>query len=72
MLIGGGSLAVLGGMVLMAEAITTVGRDPERETALVYHLRRGLLVGGFLVALSTFQASSTSASRSSGSCCTRF
>jgi hypothetical protein len=57
MLIGGGSLAVLGGMVLMAEAITTVGRDPEREShpALVYHLRRGLLVGGFLVALSTFQ-----------------
>jgi hypothetical protein len=57
MLIGGGSLAVLGGMVLMAEAITAVGRDPEREShpALVYHLRRGLLVGGFLVALSTFQ-----------------
>ena len=57
MLIGGGSLAVLGGMVLMAEAITTVGRDREREShpALVYHLRRGLLVGGFLVALSTFQ-----------------
>jgi hypothetical protein len=57
MLIGGGSLAVLGGMVLMAEAVTTVGRDPEREShpALVYHLRRALLVGGFLVALSTFQ-----------------
>jgi hypothetical protein len=57
MLIGGASLAVLGGMVLMGEAITTVGRDPEREgTPLIYHLRRALLVGGFLVALSTFQA----------------
>ena len=30
MLIGGASLATLGGMVLMGEAITTVGRDPER------------------------------------------
>jgi hypothetical protein len=44
-------------MVLMGEAITTVGRDPEREgTPWVYNLRRALLVGGFLVALSTFQA----------------
>jgi hypothetical protein len=56
MLIGGASLAVLGGMVLMGEAITAVGRDPERDaTPFVYHLRRALLVGGFLVALSTFQ-----------------
>jgi hypothetical protein len=57
MLIGGASLATLGGMVLMGEAITTIGRDPEREgTPWVYHVRRALLVGGFLVALSTFQA----------------
>ena len=57
MLIGGASLAVLGGMVLMGEAITAIGRDPEREgTPWVYHVRRALLVGGFLVALSTFQA----------------
>jgi len=57
MLIGGASLATLGGMVLMGEAITSVGRDPEREsTPWVYHVRRALLVGGFLVALSTFQA----------------
>jgi hypothetical protein len=57
MLIGGASLATLGGMVLMGEAITEVGRNPEREaTPWVYHLRRSLLVGGFLVALSTFQA----------------
>ena len=60
MLIGGASLATLGGMVLMGEAITSVGRDPERAereaTPLVYHVRRALLVGGFLVALSTFQA----------------
>ena len=57
MLIGGASLATLGGMILMGEAITTIGRDPEREgTPWVYHVRRSLLVGGFLVALSTFQA----------------
>jgi hypothetical protein len=57
MLIGGASLATLGGMVLMGEAITTIGRDSEREaTPWVYHARRSLLVGGFLVALSTFQA----------------
>jgi hypothetical protein len=60
MLIGGASLATLGGMVLMGEAITTVGRDPERGreggTPVIYHVRRALLVGGFLVALSTFQA----------------
>jgi hypothetical protein len=57
MLIGGASLATLGGMVLMGEAITAIGRDPEREgSPWVYHVRRALLVGGFLVALSTFQA----------------
>jgi len=57
MLIGGASLAVLGGMVLMGEAITAIGRDPEREgTPWIYHVRRSLLVGGFLVAVSTFQA----------------
>ena len=60
MLIGGASLATLGGMVLMGEAITTVGRDPERghEGARRSSItsRRALLVGGFLVALSTFQA----------------
>jgi hypothetical protein len=57
MLIGGASLATLGGMVLMGEAITAVGKDPERETTpWIYHARRAMLVGGFLVALSTFQA----------------
>jgi hypothetical protein len=57
MLIGGASLATLGGMVLMGEAITSIGHNPERgETPWVYNLRRALLVGGFLVALSTFQA----------------
>jgi hypothetical protein len=57
MLIGGASLATLGGMVLMGEALSTVGSDSEREaTPWVYHMRRALLVGGFLVALSTFQA----------------
>ena len=57
MLIGGASLATLGGMVLMGEAITSLGSNPERgETPWVYNLRRALLVGGFLVALSTFQA----------------
>src|ERR687896_787666 len=33
MLIGGASLATLGGMVLMGEALTTLGRDPERESS---------------------------------------
>jgi hypothetical protein len=57
MLIGGASLATLGGMVLMGEAITSLGRDPEREsTPWMYGLRRAFLVGSFLVALSTFQA----------------
>jgi hypothetical protein len=56
MLIGGGSLAVLGGMALISEAIGGLGRDPERDhTRLLFVLRRSLLVGGFLVALSTFQ-----------------
>jgi len=56
MLIGGGSLATLGGMALMSEAITTLGRDPERDhPSYIVLLRRGLLVGAFLVALSTFQ-----------------
>jgi hypothetical protein len=56
MLIGGGSLAVLGGMVLISEAHAALGGDPERARApLTFHIRRALLVGGFLVALSTFQ-----------------
>jgi hypothetical protein len=57
MLIGGGSLAVLGAMALMSEAIGRLGHDPERHSRsrLVFLLRRSLLVGGFLVALSTFQ-----------------
>ena len=57
MLIGGGSLATLGSLVLLAEAVGHLGRDPERERRApgVYYLRRALLVGGLLVALSTFQ-----------------
>ena len=56
MLIGGASLATLGGMALTAEAVSSLGRDPEREGPKpLYVLRRALLVGGFLVALSTFQ-----------------
>jgi hypothetical protein len=57
MLIGGGSLATLGGMALTAEAVRFLGRDPERDgPKTAYAARRGLLVGGFLVALSSFQA----------------
>ena len=57
MLIGGGSLATLGSLILLAEAVRHLGRDPERQrrAAGVYYLRRALLVGGLLVALSTFQ-----------------
>jgi hypothetical protein len=55
MLIGGGSLATLGVMVLMAEGINAAGRDPEGASTGILRLRRALMVGGFLVALSTFQ-----------------
>lgn len=59
MLIGGGSLAVLGVMVLMAEGVNAAGRDPDGggkgAANLMYRGRRALMVGGFLVALSTFQ-----------------
>jgi hypothetical protein len=56
MLIGGGSLAVLGAMALMSEAIGGFGRDPDRDgPSITFVVRRALLVGGFLVALSTFQ-----------------
>ena len=57
MLIGGGSLATLGSLILLAEAVRHLGRDPERQrgAAGVYYVRRALLVGGLLVALSTFQ-----------------
>ncbi len=54
MLIGGGSLAVLGSMILLSEAVGVLGRDPKHDRPL-YTARRALLVGGFLVALSTFQ-----------------
>ncbi len=55
MLIGGGSLATLGAMVLMAEGVNAAGRDPQGAGTSIYRLRRALMVGGFLVALSTFQ-----------------
>ncbi|HYP48444.1 MAG TPA: hypothetical protein VEQ61_07365, partial [Thermoleophilaceae bacterium] len=55
MLIGGGSLATLGGMALMTEGVAATGHDPLSTPRLTTKLRRALLVGGFLVALSTFQ-----------------
>ena len=56
MLIGGGSLAVLGAMALMSEAVGGMGRDPGHEQPrIAWAVRRSLLLGGFLVALSTFQ-----------------
>jgi hypothetical protein len=56
MLIGGASLATLGALALLSEAIATLGRDPEaRRARPLMVLRRGLLAGSFLVALSTFQ-----------------
>jgi hypothetical protein len=56
MLIGGASLATLGAMALQSEAIGALGRDPERDHPRpLLLLRRGLLAGSFLVALSTFQ-----------------
>jgi hypothetical protein len=56
MLIGGGSLAVLGAMALMSESVGGMGRDPGHEQPrIAWTVRRSLLLGGFLVALSTFQ-----------------
>jgi hypothetical protein len=56
MLIGGASLATLGALALQSEAIGRLGRDPERDHPRpLLLLRRGLLAGSFLVALSTFQ-----------------
>src|SRR5918992_791917 len=50
MLIGGGSLAVLGAMALMSEAIGGLCRDPQREghSRFVFVLLPSRLVGGFL------------------------
>ena len=50
----GGARSTLGAMILLSEAAATVGRNPERDRPF-FTLRRALLVGGFLVALSTFQ-----------------
>ena len=74
MLIGGGSLAVLGGMVLMAEAVTT--RSGATPSARATRRSSTTCAGGCWSAASSSRsrpsrASSTSASRSSGSCCTR-
>ncbi len=55
MLIGGGSLATLGAMALLAEGVAASGRHSEKGPPLILRIRRAMLVGGFLVALSTFQ-----------------
>ncbi|HEU0023048.1 MAG TPA: hypothetical protein VFQ12_00355 [Thermoleophilaceae bacterium] len=55
MLIGGGSLATLGAMALTTEAMSARGGGEPRESPLAMRIRRAFLVGGFLVALSTFQ-----------------
>ena len=56
MLIGGASLATLGALALQSEAIGELGRDPERSRrGAGVLIRRSLLAGSFLVALSTFQ-----------------
>ena len=56
MLIGGGSLAVLGAMALMSEAVGGMGRGAGKgRPRIAWTVRRSLLPGGFLVALSTFQ-----------------
>ena len=56
MLIGGGSLATLGAMALTTEALAASrGEHEVRQAPVVLYIRRAFLVGGFLVALSTFQ-----------------
>ncbi len=68
MLIGGASLATLGAMALMSEAVGALGRDPEAEHhRVLVLLRRGLLRAASSSRCRPSRASSTSASRSSGS-----
>ncbi|MBN1530600.1 MAG: hypothetical protein JW895_16170 [Thermoleophilaceae bacterium] len=55
MLIGGGSLATLGAMALTTEAMAGRQNVKGSEAPIALRLRRVFLVGGFLVALSTFQ-----------------
>jgi hypothetical protein len=56
MLIGGASLATLGTLALLSEAVAGRGEEPEEGLpALLLTARRALLLGAFLVALSTFQ-----------------
>ena len=61
MLIGGASLATIGALVLSAEgaavarARRAADRGPTRVQRRMHRIRTGLLAGGLLVALSTFQ-----------------
>src|SRR3954447_22646555 len=60
MLIGGASLATIAALVLSAEGLAAKREKEHREPTAVqrrmHWLRTGLLAGGLLVALSTFQA----------------
>ena len=61
MLIGGASLATIAALVLSAEGLAAKRRsvaatDPTPVQRRMHRLRTGLLAGGLLVALSTFQA----------------
>src|SRR5918998_1325971 len=56
-LVGGAGLATVGALILLAEGVRSRGDAMPRRghSRFVFVLRRSLLVGGFLVALSTFQ-----------------
>ena len=55
-LIGGAGLATVGALILLGEGVRSRGPDTPRTGPSVLLLRKGILAGAFLVALSTFQA----------------
>ena len=55
-LIGGAGLATVGALILLSEGLSARGPETPREKPRFLLLRRAILAGAFLTALSTFQA----------------
>ena len=55
-LIGGAGLATVGALILLSEGLSARGPETPREKPRFLLLRRAVLAGAFLTALSTFQA----------------
>jgi hypothetical protein len=55
-LIGGAGLATVGALILLSEGLSARGPETPRERPRWLLLRRAILAGAFLTALSTFQA----------------